>query len=325
MTADEKPDFADFAEAPPPKPASVTPAKADPAVSPGSSPTLGAGRSQVVYTKWYRVWERTQPGEFTPELVIMPFMFMLIALHYWGRTKNRGKARAWLTAHASALEQEYAQVGFQGPKALDADNVEASGLAKATDAKEKEPAPDLLKEKSAQEFATYATGRQNVAFTDVRLTLYKRYNPATWAIESLIGYLFESQPSPQEKMDITSYAFDGQEKEEVPTETQEQVEAVEALTKGRGSTYDAFVWAVVHKEHMKRLRDERYDVSLTITKDHEKLPNWCVVMSESAEITEKLLTNDLTKNIKDAGHDFQYLIVTDQPIDRPAKSVESLP
>ena len=314
-------DFADFAEAPAPTPASVSPVKADPVASPDSSPTLGAGRRPVVYTKWYRVWERTQPGEFTPELVILPFMLILIALHFYGRKTNRAKAKAWTSAHGPILEREYAQVGFEEKKLVDADDVEASGLAKATDAKEKEVSADILKEVSSSEFTSYATGRQNVAFTDVKLTLYKRYNPATWLIEAIIGYLFESQPFPMEKVDITSYAFDGQEKEVVPAKSQEQLESIEAQAKGRGSVYDAFIWAVVHKEHMKRIRDERYDISLTITKDHDKLPNWAVVMSESAEITDKLLTPELIKAVKEAGEGFQYLLATDQPVDRPQKSV----
>ena len=68
---------------------------------------------------------------------------------------------------------------------------------------------------------------------------------------------------------------------------------------------------------MKRLRDDRYDLSLTTTRDHAKLPVWTTVMSESAEVTESLLTPELVKAISDAGDAFEALIVTDQPVDQP--------
>ncbi len=40
-------------------------------------------------------------------------------------------------------------------------------------------------------------------------------------------------------------------------------------------------------------------------------------MSESAEITETLLTPELTKAAEAAGELLDYLIVSDQPIDKP--------
>jgi len=72
---------------------------------------------------------------------------------------------------------------------------------------------------------------------------------------------------------------------------------------------------------MRILRDERYDISLTTTKDHPKLPNWATVMSESAEVTEVMLTPELIKAVTDAGEDLECLIITDQPIDAPKKYV----
>ena len=52
---------------------------------------------------------------------------------------------------------------------------------------------------------------------------------------------------------------------------------------------------------MKRLRNDRYDVSITTTRDNAKLPNWATVMSESAEVTDALLTPELVKAIGEAG------------------------
>ena len=166
---------------------------------------------------------------------------------------------------------------------------------------------------------TYATGRQNVAFTDINVKLFKRYNPATLIIETILGFLFESFPTPVERMEATSYAFDGREKELVPAQNQQQLEAIEAQAKSRSSVYDPFVFAIVHKDLMRRIREDRYDISLTSTKDHAKLPIWATTMSESAEITEKLLTADLVKAVESAGDAFEYLVVTDQPLDKPSK------
>ena len=121
-------------------------------------------------------------------------------------------------------------------------------------------------------------------------------------------------PAPEERLEATSYVFDGRENQIAP-----------AFKKGEekksvaNSTFDGFVWAVVHKDLMKQLREDRYDLSLTSTKDHAKLPIWTTVMTESAEITEKLLTPELIKAINDAGDKFEALVISDQPMDQPKK------
>ena len=248
--------------------------------------------------------------------MILPFFVVIIILHVWGRKTNRAKANKWIQVHGPLLQKEYAQVGL---KKSSSDSEEADVVAKVTGFEGVEKTDDLLNENTATEFITYGTGRQNVAFTDVRLTLYKRFNPATWALEAILSYLFESIAAPVEKVDITSYAFDGKEKDTVPARSEEQKELIESNTKGKSSAYDAFVFAIVHKDNMKKLRDERYDLSLTATRDHDKLPIWTSVMSESAEVTDKLLTDDLIKAVESAGDDFNHLIITDQPIDKPTK------
>ena len=59
--------------------------------------------------------------------------------------------------------------------------------------------------------------------------------------------------------------------------------------------------------------------SLTSTKDSSKLPNWATVMSESAEITDFLLTPELVKAVESAGELLEHLIISDQPVDQPLK------
>lgn len=129
-----------------------------------------------------------------------------------------------------------------------------------------------------------------------------------------MSFFFESWATPTERFEATSYAFDGKEKDVVPVPARDT-----SSLKVNNSTYDGFIWAVVHKNAMRKFRQDRYDASLTFTKDHAKLPSWVTVMTESAEITDALLTPDLIDAIEKAGHDFEYLIATDQPLEKPMK------
>jgi hypothetical protein len=247
------------------------------------------------YTKWYNIHERHSLDEFKAEGVILVAIVVIFVFHLIGARLNKSKAKAWIKAHAPTLTEEFALVGFEGvPKA--------------------QQQPDkLIKEKSLFEYATYATGRQNVAFVDVNLTLKKRFNPVSIIAETVLGFAFESFGTPEDSFEATIYPFDGKEASIVPG----MPGAAELRSKDSKSTYDGFVWAIINKDHMKRLRDERYDLSITFTKDCSKLPAWLTVMSESAEITETLLTKDLAAAVEKAGDLFESLIVTDQPIDKP--------
>jgi hypothetical protein len=310
------PDFADFAGAPDPSPASFS------AVSDtsgftgfGSAPT---GVGAVPYTKWYNIHERHSLSDFKQEGVILVFIAIIVVVHLYGTSTNRKKAKAWISAHAAVLQKEFALVGFGG-RGPTVDEVESEGLAKSLANDTLELPEDLLKEKSPQEFATYATGRQNVAFLDANLTLLKRYNPLTLIAEWALSMFFDSIPAPFERMEAILYPFDGREALTVPG----QAPGAHELRKDTKSSYDGFVWALVNKDTMKQLRDDRYDVSITSTKDSSKLPNWATVMSESAEVTDFLLTPELIKAVEDAGELLEHLIITDQPIDQPLKYASS--
>ena len=304
-------DFADFAGAPDPTPASISPITAQSSGAQAAKPTSTYGQG-IPYTKWYRVWERASPRDFYQEAVILPFILLVFAFLYWGRRKNRSKAKSWLKANGPALEKEYAHIGFGKRRALSADGEQNSIL---TEGSKSNDVPDtILREKTASEFVTYATGRQNVAFVDFKILLYKRFNPATFLVEYILSFFFDSFRTPTERMEATAYAFDGKERDLVP-----KSKGQEHDLKIPQSSYDNFVWAVVHKESMRNLRDDRYDISLTSTKDHAKLPAWATIMSESAEITDFLLTPELISAIESAGDAFEYLVITDQPIEKPLK------
>ncbi|KAI1456742.1 DUF1682-domain-containing protein [Annulohypoxylon moriforme] len=287
-------DFADFADAPSPAPV--------PFESVAGGATLGGpAPTGVPYTKWYNVHERYSLNDFRSEGVILAIIAVIFTLHFIGTKLNRAKSRAWIKAHASVLTSEFASVGFGGPS-------------------EQNP-EKLLKAKSLFEYATYATGRQNVAFMDAKLTLKKRFNPAMTLIETALSFFFDSFSAPEDSVEAVIYPFDGKEAQIVPA----LPGAAELRSKDSKSNFDGFVWAVVNKEKMKQLREERYDLSITFTKDNSKLPIWATVMSESAEITETLLTNELASAIKKAGDLFDYIIVSDQPVDKPTKMDETIP
>lgn len=262
------------------------------------------------YTKWYNVHERVTWADFKMEAFILPTILVIIFAHWWGVRANRRRANAWMGSHISAFESEFASVGFSGRRVISATQVQQEGLAKAVE--QSGANENVLKEKSKDVFMSYASGRQNVAFVDLKINLLKRYNPFLFIGDFVMPFFMESFPAVSEKVEITAYAFDGKEKDLIP-----RVPGQEPI-KGRDSTYDGFVWAIVHKDAMKRLRDERYDLSLTTTKDHPKLPQWASIMSESAEITETLLTKDLIAAVEKVGMDgLESLIISDMPEDAP--------
>ncbi|CAD6447427.1 ab5ad0b2-b33c-4dc8-8d49-9078bd6ae185 [Sclerotinia trifoliorum] len=308
-------DFADFAGAPDPTPAfSAVPSAAE-YTGPAATPTGAA----IPYTKWYNVHERHSLSEFKQEGIIFGVLMIIISIHFFGTGANRKKAKKWMNAHAPVLRTEFALVGFGG-RAPTTEEIENEESARSM-VKQLELPEDMLKEKSPQEYATYATGRQNVAFLDVNIKLLKRFNPILLAMEYCFSLFFDSMITPVDRMEAVLYPFDGRENLTVPG----QAPGAHELRKDTKSNYDNFVWAIVNKETMKSLRDDRYDVSITSTKDSAKLPNWATVMSESAEVTDFLLTPELIKAVEMAGDLLEHLIITDQPNDQPMKLEDTVP
>jgi Protein of unknown function (DUF1682) len=309
------PGFADFATAPAPEPASLTSS-----IASGASPFLsstGATTGAVPYTKWYRVWERTTIADFYQEMAIIPFIIVVVIVHVWGTRTNRKKARSWITAHAPTLQSEFAVVGFGGRKSPSVEDIQQLGALKAGAADHLVIPEEILRENAANEFVSYASGRQNVAFLDLKLTLLKRYNPLIMVGENVLGFFFDSIGTTTERVEATLYAFDGKESLLAP----DPASSEEKRKSIPNSAYDGCVFAIVNKDMMKQLREDRYDLSLTTTKDHAKLPAWATVMSESAEITETCLTPELIKAITEVGDTLDAFVVSDQPIDRPKKYV----
>jgi hypothetical protein len=298
-------DFASFADAAEPAPEAL------PLTGTG---TGAAAPTSAPFTQWYNVHERHSLSEFRTEGAIIALATAVFVIHALGARANRTRARAWIRAHAPALRSEFSVVGFSGlPQNPTAGATPAPLTQAATDA--------LLNEKSLFEYASYATGRQNVAFADVTLTLSKRFNPLMNLLEHGLGFLFDSFEPPRDMAEVVLYPFDGRESLTVPAIPG----AGELRARDAKSTYDNFVFAIVNKIGMQRVRDTRFDVSITFTKDHSKLPAWATVMTESAEITEALLTPELIKAIAAAGDVLDYLIITDQPSEKPTTPDEASP
>ncbi|KAI0406709.1 hypothetical protein F4802DRAFT_91651 [Xylaria palmicola] len=289
-------DFADFAEAPQPTPLPFQ-TTAGGLAADGPVPTVRP------YTKWYNIHERHSLSEFRTEGIILAVIAVICTLHFIGARLNRAKSKAWAKAHAPLLTSEFALVGL--------------GSSRPSE----DESDKVLKEKSLFEFASYATGRQNVAFVDIKISLMKRFNPMVLLPDFIISFLFDGYPTPEDSLGATIYPFDGREAQIVPGIPG----AAELRSKDSKSGYDGFVWAIVNKNKMKQLRDERYDVSITFTKDHPKLPIWTTVMSESAEVTSALLTDELVDAVTKAGDLFDYLIITDQPVEKPKTLDEAVP
>ncbi|KAK1236578.1 hypothetical protein PQX77_000130 [Marasmius sp. AFHP31] len=87
-----------------------------------------------------------------------------------------------------------------------------------------------------------------------------------------------------------------------------------------------FVWAVVAKEELRKIKDDRWDLTFTKTSENPGLPPNLSVMSEFADVTDNILRiSPLANILKDPKIQpyFRSLSVTDQPRDRPAKPVEA--
>jgi len=270
-----------------------------------SSPT-GAPASKSIYGDehpWYAIWERASPKDFFVEYFVIFLIGLIVLAHIEGTRRNRAIANKWIKDHVSILQKEFARVGF-GKELTTTEEASAKVAAGEVVGEE----DNLLLEDSPQEFIGYATGRLNIASMTTTIKLMRRSNPMIILGEYLFSSFFESMAPPADTVTISLLTADG---------------ADAAKTGGQSSKYDGFVWAIVNKYNMSKYRNERFDLSLTKTVDNAKLPPIFTVMTESAEITDLMLSKEIIEAVEQAGSSLQYLIVTDQPVDKPTKCVKS--
>jgi len=222
--------------------------------------------------------------------IVLLLIGLVVGLHIWGSRRNKSIATGFLASIAPVLTKEFAQVGFSKPAS---DRQESSAEA-------------AINAVSNQEFVSYATGRNNIAFMHTAIKLQHRNNPITLLIEFIVSFLFDQIPMPRDTITMIIQPFDGAE----PTKVH------------GNSKYDNFVWALVNKRQMRRWRDERYDLSLTRTSDWEGLPEWLAVMGESKEIGDTCLYKELKDVVKECQSFFEMILVTDLPKEKPSKLSE---
>lgn len=212
-------------------------------------------------------------------------------MHIWGTRRNRKIAKDFLTSIAPVLGREFASVGFT--------RGQANTLA--SEAEVPFNVHTALRENSNVEFTTYASGRANTAFLHATIKLQRRSNLVGLAAEHALSFFFDSFTEPRDTVTLTLSPFDGA-----------------GLMKGDNSQkFDNFIWALVNKRAMKRLREERYDLSLTRTTDWEGLPNWVAVMGEGKKIGELCLTKELKEVVPECRELLEMLLVTDMPKEKP--------
>ncbi|KAI0832437.1 DUF1682-domain-containing protein [Trametes gibbosa] len=94
---------------------------------------------------------------------------------------------------------------------------------------------------------------------------------------------------------------------------------------GKEGAVPECVWAVVAKDEMKRIRNERWDLTLTKTAESAVLPASLAIMTEFADVTTNLLKSYGTLSLPtilaspEIQPYFRSLSLTDQPRTRPEK------
>jgi hypothetical protein len=83
------------------------------------------------------------------------------------------------------------------------------------------------------------------------------------------------------------------------------------------SEYDGFVFALATSDAMNTLRNNRYDVSqFARSLSHPSIPAHLQVMTETGEIIDTMLNEDVLGVLKDSPC-FEELVVSDQPVKKP--------
>jgi len=149
------------------------------------------------------------------------------------------------------------------------------------------------------DFFNFSTGRRNVASLHTIFTLRPRHDFFQWAFQT--GRTFvDLQYRPVDDLQLDFKLFP------------------DALA------HD-FVWAVVSKDELLSVKNDRWDLTWTKTTENSALPSKFSVMSEFADVTDGILKAfPLAKLLNDPkiAPYFRSLSITDQPRDRPSKPLQ---
>jgi len=149
------------------------------------------------------------------------------------------------------------------------------------------------------DFFNFSTGRRNVASLHAIFALQPRHDFFQWAFQ--IGRTFvDLQYRPKDDLQLDFKLLPG------------------ALA------HD-FVWAVVSKDELLSVKNDRWDLTFTKTTENPGIPSKFSIMSEFADVTDGVLKAfplaKLLENPKIVPY-FRSLSITDQPRDRPTKPIQ---
>jgi len=147
----------------------------------------------------------------------------------------------------------------------------------------------------ADRFYTFVTGRRNIVYGNISLKMFPRHDPFTIVLDTIGSVLNSSMY-------------------EMPAD---RVEGELLISED----YDKFIWAIVHKNHLRKLRSNRYDLGFTKTSDHKGMGKSFSVMTEVSEITDIILAKlpDLVTTVAACDRILDYVILTDQPEEIPSR------
>lgn len=153
------------------------------------------------------------------------------------------------------------------------------------------------------DFFSFSTGRRNIASLHTIFQLKPRHDPLQLLWQFARGNLIDLQYRPEDIVELEFKLADN-------------------------VSLDNFVWAIVHKNQLQKIKDERWDLTFTRTTENPALPPTLSFMSEFADVTETLLKpigpfslSNVFKADAPFLPYFRSLSITDQPRYRPARPV----
>ncbi|KAI0081791.1 DUF1682-domain-containing protein [Panus rudis PR-1116 ss-1] len=157
--------------------------------------------------------------------------------------------------------------------------------------------PGGLTQDGNSDFFAFSTGRRAVKSLHTTFTLRPRHDLIQWLFQTVWG-LVDLNYAVADEVELD---FTFKESSNIP---------------------DA-VWAIVSKDELKGIRDNRWDLTFTKTTENPQLPPFYSVMSEFADVTDTLLKTHGPLSLPQVLSDpkiqpyFRSLSLTDQPRSRP--------
>ncbi|KAG6814195.1 hypothetical protein H0H92_000872 [Tricholoma furcatifolium] len=223
-----------------------------------------------------------RPALFQLELYLLGGICLYFAITLAGIYRNKSKATEWHVLFS--LARVTADICLSRFKAY---------LPLLENQFSKPLGQDGLRQDGYSDFYTFSTGRRNIASLHTVFTLQPRHD--------FFQYLFQ--------VARTFVDLHHRPKDDV---TLDFTLAPDALSQD-------FVWAIVAKDELMSIKDNRWDLTFTKTSENPALPSSLSIMSEFADITDNLLKPSLVAlltNPKVLPY-FRSLSVTDQTRFRP--------